>query len=191
MKLYDLIAMATDEAMKRLSEQGLAADYPDEERARVAKAVGLAAIKFADLSNNRVSSYVFDLERFTRFEGKTGPYLQYAAVRIQSILAKADAADLHPADRAILREPEDRAVILQLLALPEAMAAAEARRAPNVLCEYAFELAQAFSRFYAAHHILSETDAALRGARLGLCGLTLATLKKVLDILGIEIPNRM
>ena len=191
MKLYDLIAMATEEAQKRLAEAGLAGDYPEAERAEIARQVGIAAIKFSDLVNHRVSDYVFDLARFTRFEGKTGPYLQYAAVRIQSILAKADPADLHPAERAILRTPEDRAVVLQLLALPEAMAAAEARRAPNVLCDYAFTLAQAFSRFYTAHHILSETDAAVRGARLGLCGLTLAALKKVLDILGIEVPARM
>src|SRR5437868_2982806 len=89
MKLYDLIEMATDEARRRLVEAGLAADYPAEEQSRIAKVVGIATIKFADLSNNRTSSYVFDLERFSKFEGKTGPYLQYAAVRIKSILRKA------------------------------------------------------------------------------------------------------
>ena len=71
------------------------------------------------------------------------------------------------------------------------MTAAETRRAPNVLCDYAFALAQEFSRFYAAHHILSETDAALRAARLGLCDLTLRVLVKILDLLGIEVPARM
>src|SRR5262249_28675464 len=89
MKLFDLIAMMTEEADKRLKEQGLAEDYPPDEHAAIAKAVGIAALKFADLSNPRISNYIFDLERFTRFEGKTGPYLQYAAVRIQSILRKA------------------------------------------------------------------------------------------------------
>jgi arginyl-tRNA synthetase len=190
MKLYDLIAMATDEALARLKEQGLAEDYPPEERAAIAKAVGLAAIKFADLSNFRTSDYVFDLSRFTRFEGKTGPYLQYAAVRIQSILRKADAEGFARAAPQI-RTPEERKLLLQLLALADSMAGAEKRRAPNVLCEYAFALAQEFSRFYTAHHILSETDGELRAARLGLCALTLAVLVKVLDLLGIDVPARM
>ncbi len=117
--------------------------------------------------------------------------LQYAAVRIQSILRRAKEKDFTPAERAILHALEDRALILQLLALPDAMAGAEIKRAPNILCEYAFDLAQRFSSFYAAHHILSETDDALRAARLGLCGLTLAALTKVLDLLGIAVPERM
>ncbi|MEA2825262.1 MAG: arginyl-tRNA synthetase [Alphaproteobacteria bacterium] len=190
MKLYDLIAMATDEAMKRLNEQGLAADYPDEERNRVAKAVGLAAIKFADLSNNRVSGYVFDLERFTRFEGKTGPYLQYAAVRIKSILRKAEGEGYKSAAPVIRSEAESK-LALQLLAMPEALLSAETKRAPNLLCDFVFVLAQNFSRFYTEHHILSESDEALRAARLGLCALTLTQIERALDLLGIEVPERM
>jgi arginyl-tRNA synthetase len=191
MKLYDLIAMVTAEANKRLQEAGLAADYPPEEHDDIAKKVGIATLKFADLSNYRLTDYVFDLERFSKFEGKTGPYLQYAAVRIKSILRRAEQANFAPAERAVLRTAEDRGLILQLLALPDAMAGAEAKRAPNILCEYAFDLAQRFSSFYAAHHILSESDAAVRTARLGLAGLTLAVLVKVLDLLGIEVPERM
>ena len=190
MKLYDLIAMASEEAAKRLTEQGLASGYPSEERAAIAKAVGIAAIKFADLSNHRISDYVFDLARFTRFEGKTGPYLQYAAVRIQSILRRADAEG-HTAAHPVIRSTEERKLILALLGLPEAMIAAETKRAPNILCDYAFALAQEFSRFYSEHHILSEADAGLRAARLGLSTLTLRVLDKVLGILGIEVPARM
>jgi arginyl-tRNA synthetase len=190
MKLYDLIAMATNEASQKLAEAGLAAEYPAEEQAQIAKAVGLAAVKFADLVNFRISDYVFDLARFTRFEGRTGPYLQYAAVRIQSILRKADSEGFARAVPAI-RSTEERRLLLQLLAVTDAMDTAETRRAPNVLCEYAFELAQEFSRFYAAHHILSETGVELRAARLGLCDLTLRVLVKILDLLGIEIPARM
>jgi len=190
MKLYDLIAMATAEAEKRLAEQGLAKEYAEAERAAIAKKVGIAALKFADLSNFRLTDYVFDLERFTRFEGKTGPYLQYAAVRIQSILRRAKEEG-HASSAPVVRSPEERALVLQLLALPEKMEAAEDNRAPNILCEYVFEMAQKFSRFYAEHHILSEADAGLRTARLGLCDVTLATLMKVLGILGIEIPERM
>jgi arginyl-tRNA synthetase len=191
MKLYDLIAMVTEEADKRLTEAGLGADYSAEERATIAKQVGIATLKFADLSNYRLTDYIFDLARFSKFEGKTGPYLQYAAVRMQSILRKADPADLDPPDRRVLTTPEERGLILHLLGLHDAMAAAEMRRAPNVLCDYAFTLAQQFSRFYAEHHILSETDAVLRATRLGLVGLTLAVLTKVLDLLGIEVPVRM
>jgi len=190
MKLYDLIAMMTAEAMTRLNEAGLAADYPPEERDDIAKKVGIGALKFADLSNQRQSDYIFDLQRFTRFEGKTGPYLQYAAVRIQSILRKAQEQGFAIGE-PVIRSPEERKLVLQILALPDAMAAAEAKRAPNILAEYVFELAQTFSRFYAEHHIMSETDGSLRAARLGLCKLTLDVLTKVLDLLGIEVPARM
>ncbi|HVU21279.1 MAG TPA: arginine--tRNA ligase [Rhizomicrobium sp.] len=190
MKLYDLIATMTAEADKRLVEQGLANDYGADERGDVAKKVGIAALKFADLSNFRLTDYIFDLDRFVRFEGKTGPYLQYAAVRIQSILRKAKEEGHASAD-PVVRSPEERSLVLQLLALPVKMQAAEDNRAPNILCEYAFELAQKFSRFYSEHHILSEADGGLRAARIGLCEVTLATLAKVLDLLGIEIPARM
>ena len=190
MKLFDLIAMTTDEAKKRIAEAGLGAGYPAEEQEDIAQKVGIAALKFADLSNWRLTDYIFDLDRFTKFEGKTGPYLQYAAVRIRSILKKADEQGFATA-APVVRSAEERALVLKILALPEVMEAAEDKRAPNFLCEYVFELAQEFSRFYAEHHILSEADTALRGARLGLCALTLAVLTKSLDLLGIEVPTRM
>jgi arginyl-tRNA synthetase len=188
MKLYDLIAMGQAEAEKRLAEAGIGADYSAEERTEIARKVGIAAIKFADLSNHRSTDYIFDLERFSKFEGKTGPYLQYAAVRIQSILRKAEGAALGP---PAIHSPEERKLILQLLSLGDVLKAAEDKRAPNMLCEYAFELAQNFSRFYGEHHILSEPDAGLKASRLGLCALVLAVLTGVLDLLGIEVPERM
>ncbi|HZQ40019.1 MAG TPA: DALR anticodon-binding domain-containing protein, partial [Rhizomicrobium sp.] len=86
---------------------------------------------------------------------------------------------------------EERKLILQLLSLGDVLKAAEDKRAPNMLCEYAFELAQNFSRFYGEHHILSEADQRLKASRLGLCALVLAVLTGVLDLLGIEIPERM
>ncbi|HEY2446745.1 MAG TPA: arginine--tRNA ligase [Rhizomicrobium sp.] len=190
MKLYDLIGMATKEAALRLQEQGLAVEYSVNEREDVAKAVGLAAIKFADLANFRTSDYLFDLIRFTAFEGKTGPYLQYAAVRIQSILRRADQECLTRSAPKI-ESVEERRLLLLLASLTDAMANAEIRRAPNVLCDFAFVLAQEFSRFYTAHHILSETDIGRRAARLGLCELTLRVMTKVLDLLGIQIPPKM
>jgi arginyl-tRNA synthetase len=190
LKLFDLIAMGTAEAQKRLDEQGIGVDYGPEERALIARQVGIATIKFADLSNNRTTDYIFDLERFSRFEGKTGPYLQYAAVRIQSILRKAKDEG-HEIAAPQIRSPEERALVLQLLSATDAMIAAEQKRAPNILCDFVFTLAQNFSRFYAEHHILSESDAGLRAARLGLSARTLAVLVQILDLLGIEVPQRM
>jgi len=190
LKLYDLINMAIEEARKRLSEQGLATDYSDEERNAIAKSIGIAAIKFADLSNHRISDYIFDLERFTRFEGKTGPYLQYAAVRIQSILRKAEGEGIGMS-APVIRSDEERQLALQFLTLPEVLLSAETKRAPNLICDYVFTLAQAFSRFYTEHHILRESDEALRSARLGLCALTLSTAERLLGVLGIDVPARM
>lgn len=196
-KLFDLIEQAQAEALKRLNEAGLAQDYPEAERQEIARKVGLAAIKFADLSNHRNTNYVFDLARFTQFEGETGPYLQYAAVRIKSLLKKAEEAGFKPGtivthgEGATALDKEERDLILALDRLPAALDVAISKRAPNVLCAYAFELAQAFSRFYAAHHILSEENEALRGSRLSICRIALAEIERTLSLTGIEVPLRM
>jgi len=190
MKLYDLIAMAEVEAKSRLAEQGLGGDYSPEEREAIAKQIAIATIKFADLSNHRTTDYIFDLERFSKFEGKTGPYLQYAAVRIKSILRKA-REEGYEAGIPAIHSPEERDLVLQLLSLSDVLQAAEDKRAPNILCDYAFTLAQNFSRFYAAHHILSETDTGLRDQRLGLCARVLEVMTGTLGLLGIAVPERM
>jgi arginyl-tRNA synthetase len=190
MKLYDLIAMAVVEAKSRLAEQGLGGDYSPEEKETIANQIALATIKFADLSNHRTTDYIFDLERFSKFEGKTGPYLQYAAVRIKSILRRAREEGRVSGTPAI-HSPEERALVLQLLSLGDVLLAAEQKRAPNILCDYAFTLAQNFSRFYGAHHILSESDEALRASRLGLCARVLEVMTGTLELLGIAIPERM
>jgi arginyl-tRNA synthetase len=190
LKLYDLIEMGKAEASKRLTEQGIGADYPAEERDEIARQVGLAAIKFADLSNYRLTNYIFDLERFTKFEGKTGPYLQYASVRVKSLLRRA-AEEGQSAGAIAIHAAEERNLALALLRFPDALTDTLANRAPNIMCDYAFRLAQAFSSFYAAHHILSEKDDALRASRLALSALTLRALETALGLLGIEVPERM
>ncbi|MEZ5831864.1 MAG: arginine--tRNA ligase [Dongiaceae bacterium] len=190
MKLQDLIAMMTNAARVRLTEQGLATDYDETERDDIANKVGLAALKFADLSNHRIANYVFDLDRFVRFEGKTGPYLLYAAVRIKSILRKAEAQG--DKSGAILPpEPGERDLILALGALPDAIQAAYDERAPNKIADYAYSLAQTFSTYYNQFHILSEQNEALRRSRLGLAALTLRALEQSLSLLGINVPERM
>ena len=190
MKLQDLIAMMSNAAMARLNEQGLATDYEPAERQEIARRVGLAALKFADLSNHPVANYVFDLDRFVRFEGRTGPYLQYAAVRIKSILRKAEAQGEKPG-KILPPEPGERDLLLALGALPDAIAAAYDERGPNKIADYAYGLAQTFSSYYNQFHILSEQNKALLQSRLALCAVTLRTLELSLNLLGIEVPERM
>ena len=128
LKLLDLIEMTTAKARERLHEAGLGAELPAAAFEDTALKVAVAALKFADLSNHRSTDYIFDLERFSKFEGKTGPYLQYAAVRIKSILRKADGvASGAPA----IHSPEERRLILQLLSLGDVLKAAEDKRAPT------------------------------------------------------------
>jgi arginyl-tRNA synthetase len=191
MKLHDLLGMATEKARERLGEAGLGQDYPEAEREAIARQVGIAAVKFADLQTYRLSDYIFDLDRFMRFEGKTGPYLQYAAVRIKSLFAKAEAEGLKPGGTIRVESPVERDLVLALSQLPEAVRAAYDRRAPNMICDHVYGTAQAFSRFYTEHHILSEADAALRASRLTLAATTLRQLELCLGLLGIEVPARM
>jgi arginyl-tRNA synthetase len=190
MKLQELIAMMSNAAMERLKEQGIGTDYDEAERQEIARKVGLAALKFADLSNHRVANYVFDLDRFVRFEGKTGPYLLYAAVRIKSILRKAEAQGDTPGN-ILPPEPGERDLILALGGLPDAIMDAYRERAPNKIADYAFGLAQTFSTYYNQFHILSEPDKKLLRSRLALCALTLRALELCLSLLGIEVPERM
>ncbi|MGF1464224.1 MAG: arginine--tRNA ligase [Maricaulaceae bacterium] len=190
MRLADLLAMAEDAARSRLAEAGLGQDLGDDGLAAVARQVGLAAIKFADLQNQRTTNYVFDLDRFTAFEGKTGPYLLYAAVRVKSVLRKAAEAGVEPGPIAVRAEAE-RGLVLALDGFERALAQAYDKKAPHILCDHAYGLATAFSSFYANCPILgAETDAA-KGSRLALAALALRQLERTLDILGLEAPERM
>jgi arginyl-tRNA synthetase len=191
MRLQDLMALARDQAARRLQQAHIAERYPAAERQEIARMVALATIKYADLSNHRTSDYVFDLETVSRFEGRTGPYLLYSAVRIKSLLAKAAEAGLQPGAIAPPSRDVERDLLLALAQLPRAVATAYDRRAPNDLCEFAYTLAQSFSRFYEHCHILTEPDSALQASWLALSTLSLRTLERTLDLLGIELPERM
>lgn len=190
-RLGDVIAMIRDAARKRLDEAHLAEEYPDEERERIARQVGLAALKFGDLINNRSSDYIFDIDRFSSFEGKTGPYLQYAAVRIKSILKKASEAGLAPGSIAAPGFDTERTLILELVRLPEVVERAIELRAPNHVAEYAHTLAGQFNRFYDECHILSEDDPGRQASWLALAEFALAALERLLYLLGIVVPDRM
>jgi arginyl-tRNA synthetase len=190
LKLHDLIETTRAKARDRLHEAGLGAALSPEEFDATAHKVAVAALKFADLSNFRGTSYVFDLDRFMSFEGKTGPYLLYQAVRIGSLLRKAADQGVQ-AGEIVIAAPAERELALTLDAFAAALTEAYDRRAPNALAEHAYRLAQSFSKFYAACPVLAADTPAERGSRLALSGAVLKQLTLVLTLLGIEIPERM
>lgn len=190
MKLEDLIATGIEKAQARLDEANLSDDIDEAERGDIAHKVAIAAIKFADLQNNRIADYVFDLDRMTSFEGKTGPYLMYQAVRIKSLLKKAKGKGFVPEHDFVI-EDADRDLALLLSELPDHFELALKNYTPHVLCDYAYKLGQSFSSFYSNCHILSEENEVLRASRLGLCELTFKQLELILGLLGIELPERM
>lgn len=191
MRLKDLLESVTAKARERMAEAEVAVGYSEREKDVIAKAVGLAALKYADLQNHRTKDYVFDLDRFSAFEGKTGPYLLYATVRMKSILQKAAERGFAPGAFMAPASASERDLVFALLRLPDVVHNTFAARAPSYLAEYAHDLAVAFNRFYTEHHILSETDGDRRAAWLALVALTAKTLEQSLNMLGLDVPNRM
>lgn len=189
LKLNDMIVMTRDKARERLHEADLGSELDPEAFEDTAHKVAVAALKFADLQNFRGTSYVFDLDRFSSFEGKTGPYLLYQAVRVKSVLRKASDEGVQAGD-IVVSEPAERDLILLLDAFDQALVDAYDKKAPNFLAEHAYKLAQAFSKFYAACPILS-AEPALKASRLNLAQTTLRQLEQALDLLGVEAPDRM
>ena len=189
-RLRSLIDDAIAEAHRVVLEAGLDKKFDAAELTDIASKVGIAAIKYADLSNQRMSNYVFDLERFTKFEGRTGPYQMYAAVRIKSMLRKASDQGLSQGPLKLTADAE-RNLVLALAALPEAVLGAADKNAPNILCDHVYALTQEFNSFYHDCHVLGEEDPAVQASRLTLCALTLKQIEIVLHILGIDVPERM
>lgn len=189
LKLHDLIQMVREKAAVKLNEAGVAADLPEEERAKIGDMVGMAALKFADLQNFRGTSYVFDLDKFLSFEGKTGPYLLYACVRIKAILRKAEEQGVK-AGKINIIEPQERDLVLILDGFENALNGAYEKRAPHILADHAYALAGAFSSFYANCPIMSSSGE-VRESRLALASATLGQLEIALDLLGIHAPERM
>jgi arginyl-tRNA synthetase len=190
LRLADLNAMALEEAERKLGAANLPDDMGPDERANVARLVAVAALRFADLQNTRTTNYVFDLDRFTSFEGKTGPYLMYAAVRIKSLLRRAEA-DGNAPGRIVVGHDAERTLVLALDGFGAALLGAREKRMPHILCEHVFGLSQAFSGFYGALPIANESDPALRSSRLALATAVLKQLEAGLGILGIDVPERM
>jgi arginyl-tRNA synthetase len=190
MRLEELIDSLKNEALKKMSETKETLEkFSIEERDQIAERIGIAALKFADLQHNAVQNYQFDLKKFMSFEGKTGPYLLYALVRINSILEKAGYHAPSLKSKSLL--PQERDMLLKTLQAEETFDRAYRSLAPHILCDYAFELAQSFSRFYQACPILPESDPDKKETRLFLCHQISKTLHTTLDLLGIKTVSRM
>ena len=190
--LESLLNEAVAEARKVVDENSPNLD--PEMRQRVAEVVGLGAIKYADLSQNRLSDYVFDLKKMVAMTGNTGAYLQYAYARIQSIFRKGEITPEAIRERRppiALSNPAERALGVQILRLPETLELAASELKPNILTDYLFELANKFSTFFEECPVLKAESPERRDSRLALGDLTARTLKFGLDLLGIEVVDRM
>ncbi|MFE3451116.1 arginine--tRNA ligase [Nonomuraea sp. NPDC059194] len=187
-KLTDLLQEAVDRAAAAIAERG----YDDETKAEIAHAVGMGAVKYADLSISHDSEYVFDFDRMLAFSGNTGPYMQYATARIRSIFRKGgvDPADAH--GPIVLGVPAERALALHLLGFGAVVEQVATLVEPHRLCAFLFETASLFSTFYEECPVLrDDVDADTRTSRLALCALTLRVLETGLDLLGVPVPDRM
>ena len=206
-KLSDLLQEGVDRARGILDELDAAARFGEAELDVVAEAVGIGAVKYADLSTARESAYLFDWDRMISFRGNTGPYLQYATARIRSIFRRAagvgtaeagtagsGAGDAEAAARgtgvAITAGPE-RALALRLLSFGAVVTQLGETAEPHRLCAYLFDVASLFTTFYEECPVLKAEPESLRVSRLALCALTLDVLTKGLELLGVPIPERM
>jgi arginyl-tRNA synthetase len=187
-KLIDLLDEAVQRAAAVVAEKNPELDAGT--RAEVAEAIGIGAVKYADLSNDRVKDYVFEWDRMLAFDGNTAPYLQYAHARIRSIFRRAEEAGA-TAGPIHIEQPAERALALQLLSFEEAVASAAEHLQPHRLATYLFELAQAFTDFYESCPVLRADTPEQRASRLALAGLTARTLATGLGLLGIAAPDRM
>jgi len=192
-QLSDLLQEAVDRARVVLAELEAPSRFESAEVDAIAEAVGIGAVKYADLSTARESAYVFDWDRMISFRGNTGPYLQYATARIRSIFRRA-GGDADPALRgsrvAVTAAPE-RALALRLLDFGAIVTGVGETAEPHRLCAYLFDVASLFTAFYEECPVLKAEPESLRAARLALCALTLSVLSTGLGLLGVPVPDRM
>ena len=189
-KLAELLDEAVERAAALIAEKD--PDLTEEEKVDVAQKVGIGAVKYADLSKTRTNDYIFSWESMLSFEGNTAPYLQYAYARIQSIFRKAGiSADSLTGDITVSAEQE-KALTLKLLQFSEVLDQVTREAFPHVLCNYLYDLASLFMKFYEACPILKDdVEESLRNSRLGIAQVTAQTLRTGLDLLGIETMDKM
>lgn len=188
-RLKDLLQEAIDRAYKIVTEKN--PDLDEESRKHVAKVVGLGAIRYADLSQNRTSDYIFSWDKILSFDGNTAPYLLYAIARIHSIFRKADLETESPPNTNLtLETPEELNLARKIMEFPTALKHAIAELRPHILCNYLYELSGSFSTFYNANKVIVEEEA-IRNRRLLLCTRTLQILETGLHLLGLETLEKM
>ncbi len=190
MRLENLISEIEEEMQKKISENRTVAE---DEAANTARIVGMSAIKYGDLSNQASKDYVFDVDRFTSFEGNTGPYILYTIVRIKSILNKyqADGRGLEGLKIGCARNDNEKALMLELLKYNDVTESSFEELALHKICAYIYDLANAFNRFYHETKILAEEDEEKQKGYIALLMLTRRVLESCIDVLGFEAPERM
>ncbi|MBR1544337.1 MAG: arginine--tRNA ligase [Alphaproteobacteria bacterium] len=187
--LEELITSTIDMAQKKIDENEKTKSLPEAEKQEIARDVGIAALKFADLVNPRTTDYIFNLEKFTSFEGKTGPYILYTAVRIKSLLRdiKEDFADAE----IVLSNKSDKALAMKLCEFDEAVEKSFDVRGVHILVQYIYELATVFNDFYHNCKIGPEENLAQKKSWLKLSQMTLTVFEQFANIIKINIPERM
>ncbi len=190
MRLEYLVSGIQEEMYKKISDNHT---VDEEEGRETAKVVGLSAIKYGDLSNQASKDYMFDIERFTSFEGNTGPYILYTIVRIKSILKKYQAQRELPLQAEILPAHTDseKALMLEISKFNGMMETAFEEKAPHKVCAYIYDLANAFNHFYHETKIIGEQDEMVQAGYIKLLGLTKKALELCIRVLGFEAPERM
>ncbi len=190
MRLENLISETKEEMYRKILE---GRDMPEEEAKQVAELVAVSALKYGDLSNQASKDYVFDIDRFTSFEGDTGPYILYTIVRIKSILGKfkEQGGDIEKAMIGVADSDVEKALVMQLAQFNAMMQSACEEIAPHKVCAYIYDLANAFNRFYHETKILSEESEEKKLRWIGLLLLTKEVLETCIDVLGFEAPDRM
>ena len=190
MRLETLLSSINDEMYRKITENRT---VEEAEAKATAKVVALSAVKYGDLSNQATKDYVFDIDRFTSFEGNTGPYILYTIVRIKSILNKYKEAGKEAGTAAILpaHSESEKALMLELTRFNAMMENAYEETAPHKVCSYIYDLANALNHFYHETKIMAEEDEAVQASYVRLLTLTRRTLEVCIDVLGFSAPDRM
>lgn len=190
MRLETLLSDINEEMYKKITQNH---EVEENEARKIAKIVALAAVKYGDLSNQATKDYIFDIDKFTSFEGNTGPYILYTIVRIKSILNKYEQSGRKVADAAITQaaNDSDRALMLELTKYAGVIQNAYEELAPHKICAYIYELANVFNSFYHDNKILAEEDSAMQAGWIALLNLTKRVLESCIDLLGFGAPDRM
>lgn len=190
MNLEDLIKLSKDEVRKTMPKAEDVEGYTQEQIDKMTDEIAIAAIKFQDLKNSIASGYIFSLEDFARFDGKTGPYIQYAIARINSIIRKAQEAGIN-AGKVMISNPEERLLALKIAQFANVVSRAAEDMEPSIISDFSYNLAQTFSSFYNTSSIMNADNANLASSRLQLARISRDMLKQLLFLLGISAPEVM